>query len=109
MSDQPYELCYDTRLQIERPYLHVRIDELSEVEREAFEVVCQQVCSRIPVQIQVFEKKYMERFTALESAEEDDMFFDLLQEMNEISSCISDLNVLFLQIEGRFLASRSHA
>lgn len=109
MSGQPFELRYDKRLQIETPHLHVPIDHLTEAEREAFEVVCQQVCSNIPVQIQTFEKSYMERFALLEEVEEDEDFFDLLDEMNEISSCINDLNVLFLHIEGRFLASRAHA
>ena len=68
--------------------------------------MCQQVCSRIPIQIQAFEDAYMKRFAELEQVEEDDTFYVLLNEMNELSSCISDLNVLFLHIEGRFLASR---
>lgn len=106
---QLYELYYDPRLKIERPLLHVDYEELSEAERAEFEVMCQRVCSRIPVQIQSFEKAYMERFETLEQTEEDDAFYAMLNEMNEISSCISDLNVLFLHIEGRFLASRAHA
>lgn len=106
---RPFELQYDARLNIERPLLHVAYEELTEEEREEFEVLCQKVCSRIPVQIQNFEREYMKRFAELEQMEEDSQFYVLLDEMNEISSCISDLNVLFLHIEGRFLASLSHA
>lgn len=105
----PYELRYDPRLRIERPYLNVDYEALSKTEREEFEVICQTVCSCISLQIRSFEKAYLERFEALERTEDDDAFYVLLDEMNEISSCISDLNVLFLHIEGRFLASREHA
>lgn len=109
MNRPPYELQYDPRLNIDRPLLHVDYEDLTEVERQEFEVLCQKVCSRIPVQIQNFERQYMQRFRELDQIEEDSQFYVLLDEMNEISSCISDLNVLFWHIEGRFLASLSHA
>lgn len=109
MCGKPFELRYDARLQIETPHLHIPIERLTATEREEFEVVCQQVCSNIPAQIQAFEKSYMDRFAMLENVKADEDFFNLLDEMNHISSCINDLNVLFLHIEGRFLASRTHA
>lgn len=108
MTGKRYEWRYDSRLQIERPHLRVDLEDLTMEEREEFEVMCQQACSQIPVRIQSLEKEYMEKFKVLERMEEDDDFFTLLNEMNEISSRISDLNVLFLHIEGRFLASHSH-
>lgn len=105
MAERPYEFRYDARLGIDRPVLHVAYERLSKAEREAFEYKCQQVCSRIPLRIQALERTYMTRYAELEHAEADTDYFAILNEMNDISSRISELNVLFLHIEGRFLAS----
>ena len=103
-----YGLKQDTRLGIEKPVLFVPYEMLSTVEQSAFELLCQQVAATIPEAIKSFERTYMHYFDQL--GEVDDAgFYDLMEEMNEISSCICDLNLLFLWIEGNFLSKSVHA
>ena len=105
----PYEFRYDQRLQISKPHLYVTYEELSEEQREEYELLCQRACSGIPDQIHSLEEAYMACFEQLTTVEDDDQFHTLLDEMNELSSRISDLNVLYLQLEGHFLNERVHA
>ncbi|WP_054949284.1 hypothetical protein [Numidum massiliense] len=109
MREAPYAWQFDARLDLERPVLHVPDDELTEADRQAFAAMCQQVCAKIPERIKTLEQEYMERFTRLEDVEQDAEFHELLDEMNEISGCISELNVLYLQLEGKYLTSYVHA
>lgn len=109
MPQPPYTLQYDEHLHVHRPILHTAYEELSMEDREAFERACQKICAHIPIQIERMEQIYMQRYAQLEDAQEDEGFFALLDEMNELSYRISALNVLFFQIEGRFLAGKSYA
>lgn len=108
MSERWYELVHDERLRIERPVLHVAYDQLSQEQQDEFEMVCQRVCAQIPPQIKRLEQAYMDCFERLKQADGDEVFYKIMKKMNDISSQICDLNVLFLQIEGSFLASRAH-
>ncbi|MBA4492726.1 hypothetical protein ACFO25_09475 [Paenactinomyces guangxiensis] len=109
MTTAAYEIRFDERLGIDRPVLHVDYETLSDEVQQEFEMKCQQICARIPERIKRFEREYMERFEALKEAEDDEIFFNLTDEMNEISKIICDLNILFLYIEGTFIPSSSHA
>ncbi|WP_141201759.1 hypothetical protein [Paludifilum halophilum] len=106
---ESYEFPWDERLQVHRPLLHVEYEEMPPEVQHTFELKCQEVCAQIPPQIKVFEQRYMDRFEALNQAREDEDFFGLMEEMNELSSCISDLNILFLHIEGHFIGASVHA
>lgn len=109
MSREYYEFVYDQRLQVNRPLLHVEYDDLPIQAQHTFELKCQEVCALIPPQIKAFEQQYMEKFDRLNQATDDKEFYQLLDEMNELSSRISDLNVLFLHIEGTYIATSMHA
>jgi hypothetical protein len=103
-----YTMKQDERLGLARPVLLTPYDQLNTEEQASFELLCQSVCARIPETIKQFELKYMENFEALEWVDEE-KFYQLMSEMNEISSCICDLNLLFLWIEGNFQAKSLHA
>lgn len=109
MTTPAYEFRFDERLGIHRPLLHVEYEELPEEVRQEFELKCQEICARIPEQIKRLEQEYLERYEALKEAEDDKSFYRLTDEMNEISKNICDLNILFLYIEGTYLASGVHA
>ena len=100
---------FDERLQVDRPFLNVDYEQLTEEERSQFELMCQEICAHIPEKIKEFEKKYMEKFEALKEAEEEEQFLAITDEMNELSSIICDLNLLFLYIEGTYIAKSFHA
>jgi len=42
----------------------------------------------------------------LKQAEDDEAFYSLIEEMNDLSSRISDLNILYMEIEGRHLVEK---
>ncbi|SFI95207.1 hypothetical protein [Thermoflavimicrobium dichotomicum] len=109
MPEMPYEIKFDPRLKIDRPYLHVEYEQLPKQVQEEFELKCQEICSQIPDRIKSFEKEYMKKYEELKEADEDEVFFQLTDELNEISSCICDLNLLFLHIEGAYISHSVHA
>lgn len=101
----PYQFHYDPLLQVDRPYLLISYEKMTVDEQEDFEVRCQEVCAYIPERIRQFEGKYMYYFDQLAHVESDNDFERITNNMNEISSCISDLNLLYLYIEGSFLGA----
>jgi hypothetical protein len=103
-----YALKQDERLGVMKPVLFVPYEELSDHEQAEFELMCQKVCAKIPEAIKTLERTYMDYFEQLDQVDET-RFYDLMGEMNEISSCICDLNLLYLWIEGNFLAKSVHA
>lgn len=103
-----YTLKQDERLGISKPVLFVEYEQLSIQEQADFELLCQTVCAKIPETIRLFEHRYMKYFDQLDQVDETG-FYELMGEMNEISSCISDLNLLYLWIEGNFLSNSVHA
>lgn len=108
-TNPPYEMYYDERLQIHRPILHVDYNELEKPLQAEFELLCQQVCANIPEQIKRFEEVYLQTFESLKEIEDEDQFLAINEQMNDLSSRISDLNILFLHIEGSFIAYSVHA
>lgn len=109
MSEKLYEIRFDERLQVDRPYLNIKYEDLPEKIQQEFELKCQEICSQIPEKIKSWEQKYMFRFEELRDVEDEKDFLKLTEEMNEISSVICDLNILFLTIEGSFISSSLHA
>jgi hypothetical protein len=109
MDTVPFEFCYDQRLGIRRPYLHREYEELSKELQDEFELKCQEICSEIPERIKVLEREYMRKFEDLREMDDETSFLRLNDEMNELSKKICDLNILYLYIEGTFLAANVHA
>jgi hypothetical protein len=103
-----YTLKQDDRLGVPKPVLFVEYEQLSNREQASFELLCQTVCAKIPEAIKTFERRYMEFFDQLDQVDETG-FYELMGEMNEISSCICDLNLLYRWIEGNFLSNSVHA
>jgi hypothetical protein len=107
MENKWFELRYDPRLKLERPYLFVEYDQLPAPVQEEFEFACQRVCAQIPDKIKEFERKYLQIYESLKEAK-DEEFFAFMDELNEISSIICDLNLLYLHIEGTYLSGSVH-
>ncbi len=103
-----YTTRQDLRLGVTKPVLLVPYEQLTGKEQASFELLCQTVSAGIPEAIKRFESKYMQKFDALADVDEAG-FYHVTEEMNEISSCICDLNLLFLWIEGNFLSKSLHA
>jgi hypothetical protein len=107
MEQRWFELRYDPRLKLKRPYLYVEYEDLPVSVQEEFEFACQRVCAQIPDRIKEFEQKYLQIYEALKEAK-DEEFFLLMDQLNEISSIICDLNLLYLHIEGTYLSGSVH-
>ena len=106
MADSTYEWRFDPRLNIRRLILRVDPDRLTPGERAELAVRYQEMAAQIPAQVKAFEKRYMACYEELKQAEDDESFYALIDEMNDLSSRISDLNILYLEIEGRYLAGK---
>jgi hypothetical protein len=108
MADSIYEWRFDPRLNIRRLVLRADPDRLTDAERAELAARYQEMAAQIPAQVKAFEKRYMACYEELKQAEDDATFYSLIDEMNDLSSRISDLNILYLEIEGRYLAEKVH-
>lgn len=104
----PFSFEYDERLGVYLPHLEVEYDQMSEEQQYEFELKCQEICSKIPERIRELEQEYMIIYEALKEAEDEDEFLRYNDKMNELSKAISDLNLLYLQIEGTYLGAHVH-
>jgi hypothetical protein len=105
MTKALYEFRFDERLGVVRPWLHVDYEDLPPEKQHEFELRCQEVLARIPEKIKEWEQVYMNRFEALQKAEDEKAFFMINEELNDISSILCDLNLLYLHIEGTWLGA----
>ena len=108
MTKPAFELCYDEELGLMRPVLHVEYESLSPEKRQEFEWACQQVCAEIPDRLHQFEQSYMELYEKLKDTEDEELFYKTNEKMNELSKKISEINLLYLQIEGTYLQGDVH-
>lgn len=108
MTKPAFELRYDQELELMRPVLHVDYESLSPEKKQEFEWACQQVCAKIPDRLQQLEQAYMELYEKLKDTEDEELFFKTNEEMNELFKKISEINLLYLQIEGTYLHSNVH-
>ncbi|WP_091567465.1 hypothetical protein [Melghirimyces thermohalophilus] len=106
---QPFSFFFDERLEVTRPLLHVEYESMPTEVRHQFELKCQQICATIPEKLKEWERRYLERFEALNQAEDEAEFDRLWEEMDRISSRIADLNLLYLHIEGKNLGANVFA
>ncbi|PTM60060.1 hypothetical protein [Desmospora activa] len=109
MTTPCFAFPFDERLGVRRPRLFVAYEELSREYLHRFELGCQEVCSDIPERIRLFERRYMHLFEALNGIEREAEMDRILEEMNDLSSRIADLNVLYLHIEGTYIGANVHA
>lgn len=101
-----YEFIYDTRIEVDKPVIHVPVEEWSTEDFSNFMDESQRITSKIPAKILEIDKRYMEKYEELQIRP--DFFFEIMDELNEMSGKISELNVLYLQLEGKFLYSGGH-
>lgn len=101
-----YEFVYDPRTEIDMPVIYTPFEEWSTEEKSEFYQKTQVISSKIPAKILEFDKRYMNKYEELH--DKPDAFFEIMDELNELSGKISELNVLFLRIEGTFLFSGGH-
>lgn len=109
MSAYPFTFVHDVRLGVTRPILYVDYDELPREKREEFELKCQACSASIPQRIKELEREYLELYEGLANLDEEDEFLRGMDQLNELSRRICDLNLLYLQIEGTYLAANVHA
>ncbi len=103
MAKPAFEFRYDEEINLMRPVLHVDYESLNLEERQEFDWGLQQISAQIPDRIQQFEQEYMNLYETLKSTEDDASFFRINEEMNKVSKKISELNLLYLHIEGTHL------
>lgn len=108
MNTPPFSFVFDPRLGLKRPRLNVEYEALSKEQQETFELGCLQICAEIPEQIRQFEQQYMNYYTQLTNVEDESVFDQLNAKMNDLSSRINDLNLLYLTIEGTYLGANVH-
>ncbi|PTX53710.1 hypothetical protein C8P63_12730 [Melghirimyces profundicolus] len=107
--DRLFHFFYDERLEVRRPLLHVNYEELPPESQHRFEMKCQEVCAEIPPKLKEWEERYMICFDALNQAEGEEDFDRIWDEMNDISSRIADLNLLYFHIEGHRYGANAYA
>jgi hypothetical protein len=108
MTEPPFSFVFDPRLGLKRPRLNREYEALTLEQQEAFELGCLQICAEIPEQIRQFEQQYMYYFAQLTEVDDESFFDQLNAKMNDISSRINDLNLLYLTIEGTYLGANVH-
>lgn len=96
-----YTFDYDKRLGIDLPVLNVPFESLDEDERGKFFKELRAISASIPEKIKLLDEEYMEKYEELEK--DIDNFYEIMDELNDISKKISELNVWFLKIEGHFI------
>jgi hypothetical protein len=101
-----YEFMYNSRVEIDMPVIHVPLEQWDTDERAHFYEKAQTVSSKIPAKILEFDKLYMKKYDELQQHPE--AFFEIMDELNELSGKISELNVLYLRLEGTFLHAGGH-
>lgn len=105
---QYYQLCYDKRLGLNLPNLECEYEDMPKKVQAEFELACQKIASQIPERIKLLEAQYMERYFRLQEVVDLEGFDRLLEEMNDLSSRICDLNLLYRTIEGEYLGANVH-
>lgn len=100
-SKQKFDFIYNPKLDIKEPVLYVPLNYLSATEKAEYFLEANKIAAEIPSKIQQLDKQYMQLHDEL--AGNDEHFFDLFEEMNQISEKICELNVLYLRIEGHFI------
>lgn len=96
-----YRFVYDEKLELETPIFLVPIDHWSEREKNAFYEKAKKISEKIPEKIRKLDETYMRKYETLH--EQPDLFFEKMEELNEISSKISALNAIYFAIEGKHL------
>ncbi|WP_044642126.1 hypothetical protein [Risungbinella massiliensis] len=108
LANNYYQFSFDKRLQLPIPKLYCEYEKMPLEVQADFELGCQKVASQIPEQIKRCEILYMDKFQLLQEAADLDGFDTLIEAMNEISSQIFDLNLLYQTIQGEYLGANVH-
>ncbi len=101
-----FNFIYDPRIELDMPVIHIPMENWEAAEIADFYDKTQAITSKIPAKILEFDKIYMKKYEELQSRPED--FFEIMEALNDLSGKISELNVLYLRIEGSFLHGDSH-
>lgn len=101
-----FNFVYDDRTELEVPVIYVPMEYWEPQEKAEFYDRAQSITSKIPAKILELDKRYMTKYEELQ--ENPDDFFTIMDELNDLSGKISELNVLYLRIEGHFLQSGGH-
>ncbi|HJV47495.1 MAG TPA: hypothetical protein VJ824_17390 [Bacillota bacterium] len=98
-----FEFVYDPRIELNSPIIKIPVEEWTTEDLHQFYEEAQDVTAKIPAKILEFDKIYMQKYEELQYRPED--LFDIMEELNELSGKICELNVLYLRLEGKFLYS----
>lgn len=96
-----YSFFYNEKLGIKTPELHVEFEEMLPSEQDELLTKARKEAAKIPDRIKQFEEIYMQTYNDLENYPE--RFFELMDQLNELSAIIFELNIWFYKIEGKFL------
>lgn len=101
-----FNFIYDPRIELDMPVIHIPMEAWEAAEIAEFYEKTQAITSKIPAKILEFDKLYMRKYEELQVRPDD--FFEIMDDLNELSGKISELNVLYLRIEGTFLHAGGH-
>jgi len=101
-----YAFVYDPRIEMNMPVIYEPMEEWTSEEMAHFNDQALSITAQIPAKILEFDKRYMKKYDALE--EDPERFFEIMEDLNELSGKISELNVLYLRLEGKFLQTGGH-
>ncbi|MBE3595158.1 MAG: hypothetical protein IMX04_09035 [Candidatus Carbobacillus altaicus] len=101
---QAFRLRIDARLGLALPQLTKPLDAFNEDERQALAMALETLSGLIPERLRALEGVYVRLYRNAQELE-GEPFFKEMQKVVEIADTIAELNVLFLNIQGRFLTS----
>lgn len=101
-----FDFIYEPRIELEMPVIHIPMEDWEAAEVAEFYDKAQSITAKIPAKILEFDKLYMRKYEELQARPDD--FFEIMDDLNELSGKISELNVLYLRIEGSFLHAGGH-
>jgi pyruvate-formate lyase-activating enzyme len=107
-KQQRFAFRYDDTIRIKIPVLYVPYDELDEEEINKIHQLCDEISGEIPALIHQFEKEYEHLYEELAQGDTDEVFYKVTDRLNEISRNISELNICYYRMQGKFLNSAAH-
>ncbi|RKD25086.1 hypothetical protein BEP19_04500 [Ammoniphilus oxalaticus] len=98
-----FKFEYNEKIELEKPLILVPMERWNQREIDEYYGKARKISAQIPSRIRQLDEQYMEKYESLQLNPDD--FFEIMEELNGISSKISELNALYLKIEGKHLQS----
>lgn len=104
-TQEKYDFSYNEFLDIREPVVVAPIDDWTAEEWSEFHAEASKIAAEIPYKIKLLDIEYMDKHEQLGEHVDEHNFFELMDELTKISEKICALNVLYLNLEGKFIQS----